>query len=701
MTENIKRGSLQKRLILMIAITIVALYSGVLLIVRVRSAKAVTDEVRTSILNRASDLAQIVEYKADRIFSLLEGIARIRVVSDPNTATLAKNDVLMQEAKLYDYMDEIRFFDLGGFSQKPDGSLSKSVSHRQWFQTAIAGHNTIIEPFFSSVTESFLVSFVVPVFDIDQNIIGCITADFEGDHLCTFVEDVQVGASGEAYVLNSEGVVIAAKDHSLAANFYNANELSKEDKNLLSLANIESNALNANEPIIQSYILNNVEYTVASAKAAKYDWVVLVKVPQAEFLQNVSVLTKFLLIIGVAGVIIIIAIVVGFNNLIFRPIKRIVTALKNISQGEGNLTFRLKEEGNNEFTDLARYFNLTIEKVQSTIKEVRFDATKMHSVAENLAHHMEATKNNIQNISTHIDQMQKNISSQSASVDETASAINEITSTIISLSSQIDNQTTNITESSAAIEELVANVNSVTEILKENNKKIDELKNSSEDAKTQSSSVAETIQTVANDSDILLDAALVIQSIAGQTNLLAMNAAIEAAHAGEAGKGFAVVADEIRKLAEESGTQAKQINNVLKQLKLKIDEVVFAAKASENHFLTVFNITEDVEKRESEIMNAMIEQSASSKQILNALSYNISITHEVKSGSSEMLSSSNQITNEMQELLHITTTINQSIKGITDDIAQISKTTASVNNVSKENLKSIQNLNRTIDKFKV
>lgn len=243
MNKNTKRYSLHTRLILMIIAIILLLYLIVLFVLRSRSSKVLMEEIQVALFNRAQDMAQIVEFKADRVFSLLEGIVRMKLVSDPEVPTLTKNDVLMQQAKLYDYIDEIRFFDLGGFSQKPDGSLSKSVSHREWFQTAIAGHNTIIEPFFSSVTESFLVSFVVPVFDIEQNVIGCVTADFVGTHLCSFVNNVKVADTGSAYVLNSKGVVIAAKDSELASNFYNAQELSKKDPSLISLAKMEKKCL--------------------------------------------------------------------------------------------------------------------------------------------------------------------------------------------------------------------------------------------------------------------------------------------------------------------------------------------------------------------------------------------------------------------------------------------------------------------------
>jgi methyl-accepting chemotaxis protein len=268
----------------------------------------------------------------------------------------------------------------------------------------------------------------------------------------------------------------------------------------------------------------------------------------------------------------------------------------------------------------------------------------------------------------------------------------KITVTIDKLSDHVDRQSGSVARSSSAIGEMLANIESVTQTLVKNAGNVKDLIEASEMGRAGLQGVAADIQEIARESEGLLEINAVMQNIASQTNLLSMNAAIEAAHAGEAGKGFAVVADEIRKLAENSGEQSKIISTVLKKIKDSIDKITKSTDNVLNKFEAIDGGVRTVAEQEENIRCAMEEQGAGSKQILEAIGQVNEATQMVRGGSEEMQEGSKQVIDESRNLEMATQEITNGMNEMASGADQINTAVNRVNDISGQNKENIEAL---------
>ncbi|MDR1108842.1 MAG: methyl-accepting chemotaxis protein [Spirochaetaceae bacterium] len=384
---------------------------------------------------------------------------------------------------------------------------------------------------------------------------------------------------------------------------------------------------------------------------------------------------------------------------ISNPLKRMVLVLNDI--GEGDLTKQLEARSKDEIGDMTASFNATLDKIRGLIMMIREKARSLSETGTELSSSMNATAAAVNEITANIQSLKTQVNNQNAEVDESGKAMEKISDSIVDLNTQIDKQAESVAQSSSAIEEMLANIQSVTNTLVKNAGDVRILADASGIGRNGLQEVAADIQAIARESEGLLEINAVMENIASQTNLLSMNAAIEAAHAGEAGKGFAVVADEIRKLAESSGEQSKTISGVLKKIKDSIDKITRSTNGVLDKFEAIDIGVKTVSDQEENIRNAMEEQGQGSKQILDAISQLNEITGGVKGSSLEMNTSSKEVIATSRTLESITQEIRNGMNEMAAGADQINTAVTHVNGISHRNKSDIDELLQEVNKFTI
>ncbi|MDR2150595.1 MAG: methyl-accepting chemotaxis protein [Spirochaetaceae bacterium] len=429
------------------------------------------------------------------------------------------------------------------------------------------------------------------------------------------------------------------------------------------------------------------------------NWSLMIGTDRNIILAEVHAMTSFTIIIAVLAIIIAATVIFFVSVRITKPLVEMIATFKYL--GEGDLTKTIAINSKDEIGEIAQVFNTTVERIKNLVFTIKKQSIALFDIGNELSTNMTETAAAVNQITANIQSIKGRIMHQSESVAETGATMEQITGNINKLNGQVNVQSASVAQSSSAIEQMLANIQSVTQTLIKNADNVKKLMEASEVGKAGLEEVSSDIKEIARESEGLLEINAVMENIASQTNLLSMNAAIEAAHAGEVGKGFAVVADEIRKLSENSGEQSKTIAAVLTKIKESITKITDSTESVLNKFEAIDIGVRLVSSQEENIISAMEEQGSGSKQILEAIGHLHTATQIVKGSSDEMQVGSKQVIQESHNLSIVTDEITNSMHEMASGADQINSAINKVNTISSQNKESIDVLVREVSRFKV
>ncbi len=385
---------------------------------------------------------------------------------------------------------------------------------------------------------------------------------------------------------------------------------------------------------------------------------------------------------------------------ISRPLRSVVSQTTSVSsgdlRGQGNSAYLRRKD---EIGALSRAVETMIGRLSDSIGLVAAGSAELTASGQEIGRRMTETVTRVESIGTRLVTVDTHIGTQNQWFAETAARTEQILRHLKQLDALIEAQAADLAQSAASVEQMTANTVSVAKNVEFMGEAFQQLQKASDDGQQKLAHVSQLIDQIADQSERLNEANLVIHTLSSQTNLLAMNAAIEAAHAGDAGRGFAVVADEIRKLAELSAGQSKEIKKDVGTIRSFIENADEASQNANSSFSLILKQIESLGTFESLINQAIQEQRVGSQQLLEASSHINETTATIRSGSSKMLEDSRAIGARLSDLLEISGQIQHNMNEIRDAATGIEGSVNLVRRAGEDNELLAENLRSQVGHF--